>query len=134
LDPALRWGAHLRAVEAKAVHQVNALKSLTGSTWGMSTEAALRVYTGAVRPAVIYGSNAWYRPEGTPGHRKGVAGKLQAVQGRCLRVITGAYRATSTEALKIETNTPPLDLYAGQQVAKATLRLLASHTRRAYEK
>ena len=32
LDPALRWKPHLRAVEAKAVSQLNALKTITGST------------------------------------------------------------------------------------------------------
>ena len=32
LDSALRWQAHMRAVEAKAVHMVNALCTITGST------------------------------------------------------------------------------------------------------
>ena len=32
LDPALRWKPHLRAVEAKAVSQLNTLKIITGST------------------------------------------------------------------------------------------------------
>ena len=36
---------------------------------------------------------------------------LQAIQGRFLRTITGAYRATATEALEIETYIEPLDLY-----------------------
>ena len=34
LDSTLRWQAHIRAVEAKAVHMVNALRTITGSTWG----------------------------------------------------------------------------------------------------
>src|SRR5271155_5035813 len=97
-------------------------------------ESSLGVYTAAIRPSILYGCNAWYCPSDTPGHRKGVAAKLQAIQGRCLRTITGAYRATSTEALEIETFTAPLDLYAEQQVAKTTLRLHATHTRNEREK
>ena len=36
---------------------------------------------------------------------------LKAIQGKFLRIITGAYRATATEALEIETFIEPLDLY-----------------------
>jgi len=32
LDPALRWKPHLLAVEARAVHHLSALKTITGST------------------------------------------------------------------------------------------------------
>ena len=32
LDSALRWQAYIRAVEAKAVHMINALRMITGST------------------------------------------------------------------------------------------------------
>ena len=54
LDPALRWKPHLRAVEAKAISQLNALKTITGSTWGAPLETGLRVYTAAIRPAILY--------------------------------------------------------------------------------
>ena len=84
-----------------------------------------RVYTATIRPAVIYGCNAWYTPEGVPGHRKGIANKLQAIQGRCLRVITGAYKATANEAVEIEAFTPLLDLYTESIVAQTSLRLLS---------
>jgi ribonuclease HI len=126
LDPALRWKPHLRAVEARAVHRLNALKTLTGSTWGASLEAGLRVYTAAVRPAILFGCSTWYSPEGTPEHRKGIARELQAIQGRCLRAIAGAYKATSTEALEVETHIPPIQLYAEKMVAGSTCRTLAT--------
>ena len=32
LDSALKWQAYMRAVEAKAVYMVNALRTITGST------------------------------------------------------------------------------------------------------
>jgi ribonuclease HI len=131
LDPSLRWKPHLRAVEARAVHHLNALKTITGSTWGSSLEAGLKVYTTASIPSLLNGCGTWYSPQGTPEHRKGVAAKLQAIHGRSLRVITGAYRATSTEALEIETFTQPLDLHAETMAAATTYRSLASHTGKA---
>jgi hypothetical protein len=51
---------------------------------------------------------AWY-----PTTRAITLGKtLQSIQGKFLRIVAGAYRATSTEALEIETFIEPLDLYA----------------------
>ena len=132
-DSALRWRPHLRAVEAQLVHQVNALKTITGSTWGASLDTGCRVYNGMIRPTITFGCNAWYAPAETRGYRKDVAAKLQSMQGKCLRVITGAYKATSTEALEIETFTPPLDLFTEHTVARATTRLLTTRTRDAYE-
>ncbi len=134
LDPALRWKPHLRAVEARAVHHLNALKTLTGSTWGASLETGLRVYSAAIRPALLYGCSTWYSPENTPGYRKGVARELQAIQGRCLRAITGAYKATSTESLEIETFTPPIHLYAEMVVANSICRTLATDLRGVIDK
>jgi hypothetical protein len=61
-------------------------------------------------PAITYGANVWYTPMGVQGARKGVIKKLQAIQGKYLRIITGAYRATATEALEIEIYTIPIDI------------------------
>ena len=51
---------------------------------------------------------------------------LESIQGRFLRAITGAYKAASIEALKIETFIEPLDLYleksASQGAARQVLR------------
>jgi Reverse transcriptase (RNA-dependent DNA polymerase) len=54
LDSTLRWQAHIRAVEAKAVHIVNALYIIIGSTWGCSLEAGKQVYETIVHPAITY--------------------------------------------------------------------------------
>jgi hypothetical protein len=76
-----------------------------------------------VRPALTYGASLWQTPEGVLGHRKGTDQRLQAIQGKCLRTITGAYKATSTEALEIETFVPPLDLYTQLVATKTTIRI-----------
>jgi hypothetical protein len=87
-----------------------------------------------VRPAVTYGASTWYTPPGVQGARKGTAKKLQAIQGKCLRVITGAYRATATEALEIETHTIPIDILLETRVAKTMLRLRESQAKDVVEK
>lgn len=44
-------------------------------------------------------------------HKKKAARIVQSIQRKCLRVIAGAYGATSTEALEIEMNIASLDLH-----------------------
>jgi hypothetical protein len=133
LDSALRWRAHLRAVEAKATSILNAFSSITRSTWGMSLTAGRKLYTAIARPIITYGANAWYTPITIKGHRKTVVNKLKALQGKCLRAIAGAYRATSTEAVEIETYIQPIDIYLDGLVAKTVLRTCASQASKVAE-
>ena len=86
-----------------------ALRSITSSTWGTTLEAARTLYRGAIRPVLAYGASFWC-PEDLE-KAKGLSKSLQSTQGRFLRAITGAYKATSIEALEIETFIEPLDLY-----------------------
>ena len=44
LDTALRWKPHFRVVKAQVIHQVNALKMIIGSTWGVAVEIGCKVY------------------------------------------------------------------------------------------
>jgi hypothetical protein len=126
LDSALRWKAHLRAVEAKATRTLNAFSSLTGSTWGMSQAAGRKLYVAIARPIITYGASIWYTPASIKGHRKIVDNKLKALQGKFLRAITGSYRAAATEAVEVETYIQPIDIFMDGLVAKATLRTCAS--------
>ena len=66
----------MRSVEAKAVHMVNALRTITGSTWGCSLEAGKQVYETAVRPAITNAASVWHTLEGVKGYRKGIRAKL----------------------------------------------------------
>ena len=67
-----------------------------------------------VRLALIYGALLWYRSTDILIGGKGMVKKLQAIQGRCLRVVVGAYRATLVEALEAETHVEPLDIYTSK--------------------
>jgi hypothetical protein len=134
VDSALKWKAQLRAIEAHAMRMLSALQSITGSTWGYGTSASRLIYVAMIRPAMVYGASAWYTPEGIKGARKGVASKLKSLQGKHLRVIAGAYKATSTEALEIETHTQPIDITLEDRVARTMLRIGASHARHVIDK
>ena len=130
LDSKLRWQPHMKLLQAKLMTRTAAVQSITGSTWGMTMHAARRVYVSVSRPAITHGALVWYTPWGLRGHRKGDVTKLKSIQGQFLRAATGAYRATPTEALEVETNVMPLDIHIEKLLAKATIRL---HARSNYE-
>jgi len=68
---------------------------------------------------IAHGAATWYTPAAIKGARKGVVAKLRSIQGRALRRISGAYKATSTEALEVETNVPPIDIHLEKLVQRS---------------
>lgn len=81
------------------------------------------VYSMVIRPAMTYGAIAWHQPRGQEGFNWGPSGTLATFQNKCLRVVTGAYRAAPVSTLEAEAYVPPLNLYLDSQVARATQRL-----------
>lgn len=76
--------------------QPRALPKTAASAWG---EACLiRCRTSSHH----YGSAIWYAPPGTKDAKKDMAGKLEVIPNRYLRLLSGAYKATSIEVLQAE--------------------------------
>lgn len=123
LDPTLRWKGHFDAVAGKMKTQLRALTCLSTSTWGLPLAQARMVYSMVIRPAMTYGALAWHQPRGNRGLNQGLSGALAPFQNQCLRVMTGAYRATPVSTLEAEAYVPPLNLYLDSMVARATQRL-----------
>ena len=124
LDTKLRWNAHVREVKRKAITQVGALTRTSASTWGATFVRARQIYTSIVRPMLTYGASSWHTPtRGTNKAPKGIAGKLSNIQNKCLRTVAGAFRATPTYSLEVETFVPPIDLYLNSRIAAFQARL-----------
>jgi Reverse transcriptase (RNA-dependent DNA polymerase)/Endonuclease-reverse transcriptase len=117
LDPKLQWSAHRTETLAKLETQVNALTRLSGSTWGLPMIQARHVYTSVIRPAIAYAAHTWHQPMAEKGQGVRLTRELQRIQNKCLRVITGAYKATPISSLETLACVPPLDLYLTGRVA-----------------
>ena len=122
LNTSLSPKAHLQYLQSKIPGLLGSLRLLTQSTWGLGLETARRVYIGAIRPALSYGALTWF-PIKNPS--TSLRETLRGWQGRFLQIITGAYKATATEALEIETGVELLDLYL-QKTALTGLERQAS--------
>lgn len=126
VDPKLKWGAHLRRVHSKTPTLIQAFARVATSTWGASLNKARQVYTAVIRPAIAYGAPIWHTPGNAKQGLKGHIKKLQTVQNKCLQIISGAYKATPTLNLEVETFVPPLDLHLNGLVAGHRQRLASS--------
>jgi ribonuclease HI len=121
LDSKLQWRPQLEKIKMMAAKSIAALSCLAGSTWGTGLLDLRRLYKTTIMPQLLYGSSAWLAPS-----RKGnkhIREALEAIQGKALKVVTGAYRAASYAALNIEANVPPITITADRLNKEAALRL-----------
>ena len=58
--------------------------------------------------------------------RIGDATMLDAIQNKCLRTVTGAYKATPKSTPKVEAYVPPINLFLESQLAAFQARLTGS--------
>ena len=126
LDTKLAWKKQLTEIRTKASRSVTALARISGSTLGVQLRELRQLYLGVVVPQLTYGGSVWYTPYGQYGHKAYQEKALNTVQNRALRVITGAFKATSTAAMEVEAFIPPIRQLMSKMVGDTTLRILKS--------
>ena len=126
LDSRLNWKTHLAIVSTKAKACIGALRGITASTWGSTLQKARTIYIAMVRPILLFGCTAWMQANAKGELPKAYNKVLQSVQGQALRVVCGAFKNTSLEALDVETHTIPILIKAKQTLQANLLRLCSS--------
>jgi hypothetical protein len=133
IDTKLKWGPHLKNIEGKMAKQTLALSRLSASTWGTTLQKTKLIYTAVMRPSITYAAATWFespprQEEGVSPLRgnKNVVKKLQIAQNKCLRIITGAFKATPVQILEVEAGVPPILLHLEGIQIQTRLRLQAS--------
>ncbi|KAF6525556.1 hypothetical protein HZS61_011351 [Fusarium oxysporum f. sp. conglutinans] len=117
MDSTLTWKQHIDEIQRKVTKTVNALSSLGGSTWGVTMREMRKIYKGVAVPQMMYACSAWsnanWRTRDKP-YTERTLSKLQSLQARASRAISGAYKAASIPALDVETYLLPVE----QQIFK----------------
>ena len=113
------------------------LSCLAGSTWGANLLTIHRILQAVIIPQITYYASIWYIPHGERGHKKSHLKKLEMLQSKAARIITGAFRATSIPALNIEAYLTPMHhtldklvIESALQIAETPLYNLLLSTRR----
>jgi hypothetical protein len=123
LDKRLNWKSHIKEINQKMGPQSQALLHTTASTWGATLAKARQIYTAVIRSSIAYAAPIWHKPPNCATKPCGPASKLQKHQNQCLRIVTGAYKATPIRQLETESFIPPLDLWLNGRLALFQARL-----------
>jgi hypothetical protein len=94
--------------------QMLAFSKLAASAWGTSVPSARQVYAMVIRSVLAYTALSWHEIRG--GLKK-LSKTLTLIQNKCLRIISGAYKAIPARYLESEIAIPLLDLYFDKWVA-----------------
>lgn len=115
----MEWGVNINNMVRKAEKGLNLMRALCGTWWGADPVTLSMVYRGMVRSHLDYGSFLL-----APCSRKNLH-RLDVVQHRALRIITGCMRSTSINAILAEVGELPLEYRRDILALKFTLKILS---------
>eukprot|EP00116_Pleurobrachia_bachei_P002623 sb/3462885/ len=100
LDRKLKFKTHMESSITKAKQAIGRTRAAVGKQWGITPKIAEWIYTAVVRPNLEYGIEI---TNNVLKYKK-MTDKLRSVQGRALRMVTGALGTTATADLNILAN------------------------------
>ena len=104
LDERQTWSAHAQTVEQRCLKRLNALRAISGISWGASRSSLLQVYRATIRSVLDYGCEAV-----DLGNER-IKSVYEKIQAQALAICCGSMRGTSTASLQVECGDPPYDL------------------------
>jgi hypothetical protein len=126
LDKHLDFKTHRQKLLAKGNGSLEALRAMTGSTWGTSLVAMRKVYQAVVVPQMLYGVSAWFCPtvKAMPaGEMRRIISEFTRVQRRAAILISGAFKSMRAAALNIELYLLPIKLHMEQIIEETAIRI-----------
>jgi hypothetical protein len=123
LNYKLSWISHLAKVKKKMATQMLAFSKLAASAWGISVLRARQMYAVVIRSVLAHRAFNWHKIE---KNLKNLSKALILTQNKCLRIMSGAYKAILIRYLESEIAMPFLDLYFDKWVANFESRIAIS--------
>jgi ribonuclease HI len=127
LDKHLKFDIHRKRLLAKAAGSLEALRGISGSTWGASLMSMRKLYQAVIVPQALWGISAWYCPAARrmPAWEMArLVNELVKLQKRAAILISGAFKSISTAALDIELFLLPMKLRLQQSIEECAIRIL----------
>ncbi|KAJ5953702.1 hypothetical protein N7454_000598 [Penicillium verhagenii] len=121
LDKQLTFDTHRQRLIGKANASLEALQSLTGSTWGATLSAMRTAYQAVIIPQMLYGVTAWF--PNTTTKRNQIINSFTKLQRRAAIMIAGAFKSMSAAALNVELFLLPIQLQIEQITQETAIRI-----------
>lgn len=119
LDAKLTWNPHVEKAAKKSLATFMMTRRAFSCTWGLNPAMVNWLYTGVIRPSLVYGAGVWWPKV----QQKTAVKHLTKVQRAVCLGITGAMKSTSTDALQAILNIPPIDLFVMGHARMTAYRL-----------
>ena len=117
-DPTFTFGTHAATIARKASSRLNVLRALSDTSFGHDKECLTATFKSLVRPLLDFAAPIVY-----PHYSASSIHRLQLIQNKSLRLITGCHTAASVDHLHSETEILPvkehLHLLSSQYLARA---------------
>ena len=129
LSRTLSFGKHVEHVCERVKSRFKLLACLASKSWGWKRHSLRRIFTASQRTIMDYAASAWQ-----PFLAESELEKLEVVQNKCLRLITGHYANTNLDALHLESGISTYHTHSKQLTAIAYekgMRMELTHPRRA---
>ncbi|GFV65603.1 uncharacterized protein LOC103524116 [Trichonephila clavipes] len=97
LDSRLTWTKHIAKVIENTTSRLSVLKRIASVKWGSSQSVLTSTFTSYIRPVINYGSELLVTASDS------ALSKLDTVQNKALRFITGAATSTTIASMELQT-------------------------------
>ena len=125
-DPFFTFNAHAAITAGKASRRLNVLRAVADTSFGHDKECLLMTFKSLIRPFFDYAAPIVY-----PNYSPTSIRRLQIIQNKSLRLITGCHHAAAQDHLHDETQVLPvaqhLRLLSAQYLARALQPSHPSH-------
>ena len=120
LDKRLTFSRHVEIMCKRASSVINGLRCLGNTVRGLSQKHFRLLYISCVFPILTYGATVWYR-----SHKniKTLVKKLEVVQNKAIRLITGAFKTTPVKLIQLRSFLPPIEIWLKKLNQQAATRL-----------
>ena len=114
-DRTLCFGPHVNTIVKAATSKLKILAKLSYSDWGCNKSDLFRIYQAVVRSKMDYAGPAWQ-----PWLSETQMDKLEVVQNKALRLVTGQTKSTRIEPLRCEAATTSYDTVSRRNTLKSS--------------
>ncbi|KAJ6003542.1 hypothetical protein N7522_006234 [Penicillium canescens] len=127
LDKQLKLDIHRKKLLAKAAGSLEALRGISGSTWGASLMSMRKLYQAVIVLQALWGISAWFCPAARKmpaWEMTRLVNELVKLQKRAAVLISGAFKSISTAAIDIELFLLPMKLRLQQSIKECAIHIL----------
>ena len=127
----LKWEDHVNTMRSKAATMRGRFAQLAGPTWGPGLHALRNMYITSIRATFTYAAAAWYvvntsTATGFYAPSPTLLKRIEPLQNRFLRSMSGAFIGTRTTVVQNEVNIESLHAYMRRLAISTRARLFDS--------